>query len=232
MRKIELFLIGTVTVLLAIVLPTFSKGNIMDFGNASDIVSALCNVAMAGAAVYAAINAKQWFSQKSHTKGFDKAEEILSRIDSYYRNRNNYLSELHLTSEFFEAVNSRLTVADPILLDKYDKLSKEHSDNIVLIDKLSEELLLIERWSITVINIELINSVIKPLRELNISASNAYNGCYSCVYNYNYMHKDDFENSFNYLKTQYTEFLKDLHTLETCYDKFKRNKFANFFRVN
>ncbi len=53
----------------------------MDWGNGSDVTSALCNVVMASAAVFAAANARSWFSQRSHSKGLDYAEEIISNID-------------------------------------------------------------------------------------------------------------------------------------------------------
>ncbi|WP_413502240.1 hypothetical protein [Serratia proteamaculans] len=56
----------TITVIsAAIALPTFGEKPILNFGNTSDIVSAAANIAMAGAAVYAALNAKGWVNQKA-----------------------------------------------------------------------------------------------------------------------------------------------------------------------
>jgi hypothetical protein len=64
MRKAEYSLIGIVAVFTAIVLPVFNEGHAMDFGNTSDIVSAVCNIAMASAAVYAAFTARDWLTAK------------------------------------------------------------------------------------------------------------------------------------------------------------------------
>lgn len=113
MRKIELFLIGTVTVLLAIVLPTFSKGNIMDFGNASDIVSALCNVAMAGAAVYAAKNAKEWISQAhfDHTKDFLKImTKVNDELLTYVMARSGGDLEIALALPHFKPADEQIKI--------------------------------------------------------------------------------------------------------------------------
>jgi len=197
-----------------------------------DITGTVADWVMAGAAVYAAVNAKQWFSQRSHTKGFDKAEEIISKIDIHFRERNDYLKELHMTYEFLMGVDARSVSADPALLDKYESLSKKHTDIIALIDKLEEETILIERWSITIIDIELVKSIIKALRVLNVSAANSFSSTRSCLYNYNYIGINEFEDSHIYFKTHYEEFRRDLHSLEVIYDKFKRTQFKKIFKVN
>ena len=49
-----------------------------------DVTGSIADLVMAGVAVYAAANANQWFSQRSHTKGFDKAEQLLADIDDQY----------------------------------------------------------------------------------------------------------------------------------------------------
>ncbi|AGE17642.1 TPA: hypothetical protein SLN52_000610 [Serratia marcescens] len=197
-----------------------------------DITGTIADWTMAGAAVYAAVNAKQWFSQRSHTKGFDKAENILSAIDNHYRERNRYLSEIHSALEYLNALDSNLIFADQEMQDRHEKLSKQHSGNILLVDGLSDELVLIERWSITVLNPEKINAVIKSLRNLNASAANAYNYSRSCIYNLICVSRQDFEFTLTQFKSQYEDFLKDLATLDDCYENFKKQKFTNFFRVS
>jgi len=197
-----------------------------------DVTGTLADWVMAGAAVYAAVNAKQWFSQRSHTKGFDKAEEILSRIDIHFRERNDFIKELHMTYEFLMGVEPGSVSADPVLIDRYEILSKKHTNIIVLLDKLVEDTILIERWSITIVNIELIKSIIKALRDLNVSAANSYNASRSCMYNFNYMSIIEFGDSHIYFKAHYEEFLRDLHSLEKIYDKFKRTPFKKIFKVN
>ncbi|MFS7195497.1 hypothetical protein AB6866_04720 [Rahnella inusitata] len=78
MRKIEWLLIAITTVLVAIVLPTFNKGHVMDFGTTSDVVIAISNIVMAWAACYAAIKAKDWFKQKQNIDGYTLARELVT----------------------------------------------------------------------------------------------------------------------------------------------------------
>jgi len=49
----------------------------MEFGNTSDVIDSLCNIAMASAAVYAAWNAKDWLSPKINEKKFRFADELI-----------------------------------------------------------------------------------------------------------------------------------------------------------
>ena len=55
----------------------FSNFRSFEWGSVSDWVSALCNIAMAGAAVYAALNAKSWLSPKIQDEGFRQANQLM-----------------------------------------------------------------------------------------------------------------------------------------------------------
>lgn len=48
-----------------------------EWGSVTDWVSALCNIAMASAAVYAASNAKNWLSPKLNDRKFNFADEVI-----------------------------------------------------------------------------------------------------------------------------------------------------------
>lgn len=72
----------------------------MEIGNFSDIVSALCNVAMACAAVYAAKNAKDWLSPKLNEKKFKFADEL---IDHFCKLQQE---ALYLHSDAKEIINT------------------------------------------------------------------------------------------------------------------------------
>ncbi|CAI0755254.1 Uncharacterised protein [Serratia proteamaculans] len=65
MKSIDFFFIIITALFSSIALSTFGEKPIISFGNVADIVSAFCNIAMAGAAVYAALNAKGWVNQKA-----------------------------------------------------------------------------------------------------------------------------------------------------------------------
>ena len=53
----------------------------MDWGNGSDLFSAACNAVMAGVAVYAAVNAKDWLSPKLNERKFKFADELIDQLE-------------------------------------------------------------------------------------------------------------------------------------------------------
>ncbi|WP_156108038.1 hypothetical protein [Cedecea neteri] len=53
----------------------------MEWGSVSDWVSALCNIAMAGAAVYAAWNANSWLVQKQYESASKHISNLLEERD-------------------------------------------------------------------------------------------------------------------------------------------------------
>lgn len=57
----------------------FGKG-IMEWGSVSDWFSAACNAVMAGVAVYAAANAKDWLSPKLNERKFKFADELIDQF--------------------------------------------------------------------------------------------------------------------------------------------------------
>ncbi|MEL5215065.1 hypothetical protein PTR91_00580 [Serratia bockelmannii] len=77
----KVILIIITAIAAAIALPLFNEKHILDFGNTSDIISALCNCVVAGAAVMAFLSAKNWLYQRMHDDAYKIAKEII--IDDY-----------------------------------------------------------------------------------------------------------------------------------------------------
>ncbi|EOC0143039.1 hypothetical protein ACI0YY_000226 [Cronobacter sakazakii] len=196
-----------------------------------DVTGSIADWVMASAAAYAAFNAKQWFSQRSHTKGFDKAEEILSDIDSFYRTTYKSVEELYLTMDYLNMIGSGLKAANTSEAEKYQSLENSHSEIIAKANRLIEELDLIERWSIEVKNKEIILTVTKLVIDVNICAVNAYQSVQSGIYERMSESKVGFQQSTANFKRDYEEYLSDLTALEAAYKKFKKQKFINFFKV-
>ncbi|VEB98813.1 Uncharacterised protein [Cedecea lapagei] len=73
---ILLFLVGLV--LIKILLHGSSQ---LEWGSVSDLVSAACNIAMAGAAVYAAWNANSWLAQKQYESASKHISNLLEERD-------------------------------------------------------------------------------------------------------------------------------------------------------
>ncbi|MGK7287870.1 hypothetical protein ACSPAB_23215 [Buttiauxella agrestis] len=167
----------------------------------------------------------------SHSKGFDNAEDILSKIDLNYRNLVKSIGQLHEALEFLSAIKSGIAQADVALLEKYENLAKEHTNNISAIDAIVEQLDVIERWSIIVLDRDVILKVTKLMREANVSSANAYNSSRGCIYDINYMSMDEFDINHKSFKTYYNEFLKDFAQSEILYNKFKTTEFTKIFKV-
>lgn len=53
-------------------------------GNASDIVSVVCNMTTLAVTVYIAYKAKDFLSSKIRDEGFERGSEILDEIDKLY----------------------------------------------------------------------------------------------------------------------------------------------------
>jgi len=196
-----------------------------------DITGTVSDWIMAGVAVYAAANANQWFSQRSHTKGFDKAEELLANIDEQYGKFKNYTCQLHGVLEYLNAVNEKMTYVDANKSHEFELLILTHKFDVQKIDDLTESLEMLERWSLQIINKELIQGIIKTLRDTSISAYNASSLAKGCMYNAECIGMDEFRETLTYFKAHYEEYLKDLAESEQKYLKFKKSKFVDLFQV-
>ncbi|WP_413504112.1 hypothetical protein [Serratia grimesii] len=118
----------------AVTLPTFGKEHSVDFGNTSDIVSAMCNIAMAGAAVYAALNAKEWITQShfNHTKEFLKImTKVNDQLLTYVMDRNGGELEIILAYPLFKSADEQIKIiALNLPVDKKKELNIEYDNTI------------------------------------------------------------------------------------------------------
>ncbi|WP_391487827.1 hypothetical protein [Leclercia tamurae] len=196
-----------------------------------DITGTISDWIMAGVAIYAAANANQWFSQRSHTKGFDKAEELLANIDEQYCKLKCYTSELHGIFEHLHMVKERLTSIDLNKTNEYEIMCITHNFDIKKMDDLSENLEMLERWSLQVINKELIQGIIKKLRDASVSAYNASTLAKACIFNAENTGSDRFHTVMKQFKFHYEEYFTELAGVEQKYLEFKRAKFVELFKV-
>nr|DAF10908.1 MAG TPA: hypothetical protein [Caudoviricetes sp.] len=196
-----------------------------------EVTGTLADWVMAGAAAYAAFNAKQWFSQRSHTKGFDKAEEILSTIDSLYYSTYKTIEDLYPVLNYLNELNSGLKKPDLKKSHEFEMSENKHREFITKIDNLIKELDLMERWSIKVENKDIILAVTKSLRDVNSSACNAYISVQSSLFDYSNNNQRGFDLSRKNFNQHYKEYLESLATSESAYNIFKKQKFITFFKV-
>ena len=196
-----------------------------------EVTGTIADWVMAGAAAYAAFNAKQWFSQRSHTKGFDKAEEILSTTDCLYNSTYKTIEELYPVLNYLNELNSGLKKPDLKKAQEFELSENKHREFISKIDNLVKELDLMERWSIKVENKDIILGVTKSLREVNASACNAFISVQSSILECVNNNQRGFELSRKNFNQHYKEYLESLAASESAYNLFKKQKFITFFKV-
>ncbi|WP_159403175.1 hypothetical protein [Enterobacter hormaechei] len=201
----------------------------MDWGNASDIISAGCNVAMAAAAGYAAFNAKQWFSQRSHTKGFDKAEELLSKIDIQYEYTVKLRKSLSDMWDYLENIEKEIILFNKEKNDFYSGLVVQCNNNIQNIEKIMHDLQIIERWSVRIKKPEYIYDVLFSFLEL-----------YSCfkmlclTFDLNmeiYFKNSDSELTNSAFRKNYRETKNALIKNDKQYNSLTKHKFTQLFSI-
>ncbi|MEB8025581.1 MULTISPECIES: hypothetical protein [Enterobacter cloacae complex] len=235
-RKANIALITIVSALLIIsclvlIKFLFSDNEGFEWGSVSDWVSSIANFIMAVAALYAAWNAKQWFSQRSHTMGFDKAEEILSITDNLYNTTYKTIEDINSVFNYLNDLDSGLKKADPKKAGEFEISENKHREYISKIDSLVIELELMERWSIKVENKDIILAVTKSLRDVNASACNAYISVQSSLFDHTNNNQPGFELGRKSFNQHYKEYLESLVATESAYNLFKTQKFVTFFKV-
>lgn len=98
------------------VFPTWESGNL------SDWVIVLCNVVMAGAAFYAALQAKKWFSNKKMELGHASAKELFLTLFKMNPIIDNLSTHVAMFSASPESDNN-LKDIENILLELYSLIS-------------------------------------------------------------------------------------------------------------
>jgi hypothetical protein len=129
-RLIDVIMIAITALAVAVTLPTLGKEHSVDFGNTSDIVSAMCNIAMAGAAVYAALNAKGWITQShfNHTKEFLKImTKVNDQLLTYVMAGSRGALEIPLALPLFKSADEQIKIiALSLPVDKKKELNIEY----------------------------------------------------------------------------------------------------------
>jgi len=184
---------------------------------------------MAAAAGYAAFNAKQWFSQRSHTKGFDKAEELLSKIDIQYEYTVKLRKSLSDMWDYLENIEKEITLFNKEKNDFYSGLVVQCNNNIQNIEKIMHDLQIIERWSVRIKKPEYIYDVLFSFLEL-----------YSCfkmlclTFDLNmeiYFKNSDSELTNSAFRNNYRETKNALIKNDKQYNSLTKHKFTQLFSI-
>ncbi|POE24984.1 hypothetical protein BV923_00740 [Pectobacterium odoriferum] len=91
-----------------------------EWGSVSDWVSSTANVVMAGAALYAAWNAKDWLSPGLRNKGFNLAVELRNKIPPMLRGIVNYNNiDMMRLDEFTDHIESKISHVERNKIDRF-----------------------------------------------------------------------------------------------------------------
>jgi len=203
----------------------------MDWGNASDLASAGCNIVMASSAVYAAFNAKRWFSQRSHTRGFDKAEELLSQIDDLFYYTAKIQEDLYNFWDYLEKLERKLIQLDDHKNAYFISLIDELTVRSEKILQVMQDAKLIERWSIKLKNRDVVFDVLGKLHQSFYSSITVYTFFQLSIQNIsNYIDLDiDITNSI--FRKHYKEAVENTSAVNPCYEKMINLKFTQLFAI-
>lgn len=131
-----------------------------EWGSVTDCVSAVCNMAMAGAAVYAAYNAKDWISPKIQHEGFKQASMCMAEMIQLR------ILQQHLLASYRLIIKPEDNATPSDLLDNFKRHNELWQEFIKKAINFSTRLKSLKIWKIELQQEDKIHSLIKNLIEL------------------------------------------------------------------
>ncbi|HEQ2843449.1 TPA: hypothetical protein VE468_001107 [Klebsiella pneumoniae] len=234
-KKYNNALICTVLVLLwvtilVLVKVLFTGNNDFEWGSVSDWASTLCNAIMAGAALYAAINAKNWLSEKTRTLGMEKAEAILNEIDTFSSTHSSYIdslaeAEIYYRSNIFDNQADRNKV-----ISSLDELRVLIENNRLRLQDTHSKFSSLKRWDVTILKEKEIYQLLDVYQMTIMSLSNATFNLRNAL--------SEFINDERYFalfghhfKVNYAEALSSYYQGTSIHEKIRTYKFRELFDV-
>lgn len=120
--------------LLVLIKALFSDNKGFEWGSVTDWISAICNIAMAGAAIFAAYNAPKWLRQKQNESGYNYAISIMAEYDEIVANLKDLHSDILITKQ-----------SNP----NFESLANEVSKQVYKVIALQSKLFSCNRWGVT-----------------------------------------------------------------------------------
>ncbi|CZY40041.1 Uncharacterised protein [Enterobacter cloacae] len=166
LKKTNFTLLGIIIVLFIVAVLAFIKVlflNVKGFewGSVTDWVSAACNLAMAGAAVYAAYNAKDWISPKIQHEGFKQASTCMAEMVQLR------ILQQHLISSYRLRIIQNSNPTPMELQDafkRHHEIWQEFSKKVIDFGTRCESLTV---WKISVLQTDKFLLLIKTLNRVN-----------------------------------------------------------------
>ncbi|EPD1010312.1 hypothetical protein ACR572_001473 [Escherichia coli] len=234
-KKYNNALICTVLVLLwaailALVKVLFSGNKDFEWGSVSDWASTFCNAIMAGAALYAAINAKNWLSEKTRTLGLEKAESILNEIDTFSSAHSSYIDRLAEAEIYYRSNIFENQVDRNIVIISLDELRVLIENNKLRLQDTHSKFSSLKRWDVTILKEEEIYQLLDVYQRTIMSLSNATFNLRNALSEF--INDERFFALFgHHFKEYYAEALSSYHQGTCIHDKIRKYKFRELFDV-
>jgi hypothetical protein len=217
LKKTNFTLLGIIVVLFIVAVLVLIKVLFLDvkgfeWGSVTDWVSAACNMAMAGAAVYAAYNAKDWISPKIQHEGFKQASMCMAEMVQLR------ILQQHLVSSYRLRI---IQVRNPTPMELQDAFKRHHelwqefSKKVIDFGTRCESL---QVWKISVLQTDKFLLLIKTLNRVNrlhsdmLRQYNNESNLYNVLLSWKEK-KDDVENSHKLLAQSIKDLTVDFDTL-------------------
>jgi len=229
-NKINKILILSVSALCIVGTLVLIKALFNDGGKMiTDWVSAIANTAMAVAAVYAAFQAKRWFSNFSYTIAFNKAAEFLAKIDQEKDEIDDAFSEIYELQGHVFAVNSGAKKTDDSVISDYERLVEYNLAKCNSMKKRLQEYNNLKRWPIARLQSNSIEELIKSKESVYCSITATYDLAKHFLLSYRGRAATNSAIYYNDLK----KVLITLHHSKGQYDKlykeFNNNSLPDYF---
>lgn len=219
---IALCIVGTIVLLKAL----FSGA---EFGSVSDWVNSVCNVAIASAAVYAAMQAKRWFDNLSYTAAFNKAADFLSKIDTEIDQINSSRGKTYDLQEYVLAVNNgTIKFADSVIRD-YEKLCEYNLAKCNGMDQFTQEYKNLKRWPILQHQNNSIDELIKAISSVYFSRTAAYDLAKHFLLSSQGGPAMNTTIYFHEFKNSLIQLQHSKGKLDDLYKEFNNNSFSDYF---
>ncbi|HDC4683662.1 hypothetical protein QTN38_006925 [Enterobacter cloacae subsp. cloacae] len=217
LKKTNFALLGIIIVLFIVAVLVLIKVLFLDaqgfeWGSVTDWVSAACNMAMAGAAVYAAYNAKDWISPKIQHEGFKQASMCMAEMIQLR------ILQQHLLASYRLIIKPENNATPNDLLDnfkRHNELWQDFSKKVIDYGTRCEGLKI---WKIYVLQTDKFHTLISHLSKTNkihskiISSFNMDDGIYIVLQKWQ-QHKSDIEEVHKSLADSIKSLTVDFDTL-------------------
>ncbi|HDW0669569.1 TPA: hypothetical protein RKZ72_004076, partial [Enterobacter cloacae] len=161
-----------------------------------DITGTVADWVMASAAVYAAFSANHWFSQRLHSKGLDKAEEILLSIDNAINELDSVRTKLDEAKYYLDAINSKEIKADYEAIKIYDQTSTYLADKFNHVNTVRHNVKLLNRWNVETKKEAIFDDVLNNFSKFFFVSTQSISLAHKSIYDICYMTDHDFENTY------------------------------------